>query len=158
MSITVRQADHRDVELLVDLSRIAQELHAAAEPEYFKRHEPGAVAKVFRSNLQRPEVQVWIANIDEAAVGYAVVAVHDRPKNAICQARRFCFLEEIAVSPAHRRKGVARALVDRVLTEARSQGVPDVELTCWSFNADAQAAFKSLGFRPMMVRFRRETD
>jgi hypothetical protein len=48
-------------------------------------------------------------------------------------------------------------LVERVLANARAQGVRDVQLTCWSFNAEARAAFEALGFRPMTVRFQRES-
>ena len=59
--------------------------------------------------------------------------------------------------PAHRQRGVARTLVERVLASARAQGVRDVQLTCWSFNAEAQAAFEALGFRPMTVRYQRES-
>jgi hypothetical protein len=48
-------------------------------------------------------------------------------------------------------------LVARVLGEARSQGL-EVELTSWAFNTDAHAAFRALGFSPMIVRFRHEGD
>jgi len=91
----------------------------------------------------------------ESAV--AVSVVRERPENAICSAQRFYELEEVGVSPAHRQRGVARALVERVLAEARAQGVRDVQLTCWSFNAEAQAAFEALGFRRLTVRFQHES-
>jgi ribosomal protein S18 acetylase RimI-like enzyme len=157
MTITVREAQERDVDLLVDMNRIVHDLHVAAVPAYFRHPEPGAVAELFRSKLRRPEVRVWIASIGEVPVGYAVSVCRERLESAICLARRFHELDEIAVSPAHRQSGVARALVERVLADARAQGVRDVELTAWSFNSDAQAAFEALGFRPMTVRFQRES-
>jgi ribosomal protein S18 acetylase RimI-like enzyme len=158
MLITIRDAENRDVDLLADLNCFVQDIHVAALPGYFKQPETGAVAASFRSRLHRSDVRVWIAHIGEVAVGYAVSVLRERPENALSLARRFCELEEIAVSLAHRQQGVARALVERVLVEARSQGVPDVELNSWAFNVDAHAAFQALGFRPMSVRFRRESD
>lgn len=155
MTITVREAQERDVDLLVEMNRIVHDLHIAAAPAYFRQPEPGAVAELFRSRIGRPDVRVWIANIGEVAAGYAVSVIRQRPENAICLARRFYELEEIGVSPAYRQLGVARALIERVLADARAQGVRDVELTAWSFNTDAQAAFEALGFRPMTVRFQR---
>jgi ribosomal protein S18 acetylase RimI-like enzyme len=156
-TITVRQAHQRDVDLLVDMNRIVHDLHIAAAPAYFKHPEPAAVAELFRSRLQLPEARIWIADIDEVAAGYAVSVIRERPETTICSTQRFYELEEVGVSPAQRQRGVARALVERVLADARAQGIRDVQLTCWSFNVEAQAAFEALGFRPMTVRFQRES-
>lgn len=157
MTITVREAQERDIDLLVDMNGIVHELHIAAEPAYFRHPEPGAVAELFRSRLLQPEARVWIASVGEVPAGHAVAVIRERPENAFCWAQRFYELEEVLVSPAHRQRGVARALVERALAHARAQGVCDVQLNCWSFNAEAQAAFAALGFRPLMVRFQRES-
>ena len=157
MAITIRDADESDVDLLVELSRIGQELHADALPAYFERHESRAAAAWIRSRLGRAESRTWIARAGDVPVGYVVAVVRDRPGDARCKPRRTCEIEEIAVSPAHRRQGVARALVDRVLADARARGIRDVELTSWSFNADAHRAFEALGFRPRIVRFGRDS-
>jgi ribosomal protein S18 acetylase RimI-like enzyme len=157
MTITVSEAQERDIDLLVDMNRMVHDLHIAAVPAYFRHPEPEAVAELFRSRLRKPESHVWIASFGEVPAGYAVSVVRERLENAICSAQRFYELEEVGVSPAHRQRGVARALVERVLAEARAQGVRDVQLTCWSFNAEAQAAFEALGFRRLTVRFQHES-
>jgi ribosomal protein S18 acetylase RimI-like enzyme len=157
MTITVREAQEWDIDFLVEMNRIVHDLHVAAVPAYFRHPEPGAIAELFRSKLRHPDVRVWIASVGEVPAGYAVSVFRERLENAICLARRFYELDEIAVSPAHRQMGVARALAERVLADACAQGVRDVELTAWSFNSVAHAAFESLGFRPMTVRFRRES-
>lgn len=158
MPITVRDADEGDVDLLVALNGIIQELHVAALPAYFKQPDAGAVAELFRSKLRRTDARIWIASAGEVPVGYAVAFIRERPETELCRARSFYEVDEIGVSPAHRRQGLARALLERVLAEARAEGVADVELTSWSFNADAHAAFHALGFRPKIVRFGRESD
>lgn len=158
MQITVRDADEGDVELLAALNGIVHQLHVAAVPTHFKQPEPGAVAESFRSKLRRTDVRIWIASAGETPVGYAVVGIRQRVETELCHARSFYEVDEICVSPAHRRQGLARALLERALAEARSQGVRDVELSSWSFNADAHAAFEALGFRPKVVRFGRESD
>lgn len=60
------------------------------------------------------------------------------------------------MSPAHRRQGVCRALLDRAVTEAKLEGLAEVELSSWAFNTDALAAFRALGFQPRFVRFHRD--
>src|SRR5690606_30212891 len=112
------------------------------------------VAESFRSKLRSQGVRAWIASVGRVEVGYAVTVLRERPANALCLARQYYELDEIGVAPAHRRQGVARALVERVVSEAKSRGVPDVELTSWAFNSAAHDAFRALGFQPMIVRFR----
>lgn len=155
-SITITDAQERDVTVLTELSRFVHEMHVAAHPAYFKPFEPGAIGEQFRARLGRSNVRVWIASLGELPVGYVVVALRERAGDARCLARRSCEIEEVAVSPDHRRQGVARALVEHVLGEARSLGMDGVELTSWSFNAAAHAAFEALGFRPVVVRFRHD--
>jgi ribosomal protein S18 acetylase RimI-like enzyme len=157
MVLAIRDANGADIELLVELNRCVHDLHLAALPRYFKQPAPDAVAELFRSRLERDDVRVWIASIDVAAVGYAVSVLRERPENTLCLARRFLEVEEIGVARGHREKGVARALIERAITEARSQDIPDLELTSWAFNVDAHAAFQALGFQPMIVRFRHQS-
>ena len=156
--LSIRNAEERDVNVLTDLSRYVHDVHVAAEPAYFKPFVSGVIAESFRSRLQHRDVRACIASVGDVPVGYAVVVLRERPEDARCLARRFCEVEEIGVSPAHRQHGVASALIEHVLREARSLGIHGLELTSWSFNATAHAAFEALGFRPMIVRFRRESD
>lgn len=146
MTTSVRQASGSDVDALVVLNRFVQELHVARRPDYFKHVDERSVADWFRSMLWNSAVRAWIAESEGSPVGYALTVTRDRPENAFCSARRFCEIDHIAVSPAFRRRGIARALVERVLEDARLRAIPDVELTSWYFNADAHDAFRAPGF------------
>lgn len=154
VDITLRDAEERDVSLLTELSRFVHDIHVDAHPSYFKPFEFLAISDQFRSRLQNPNVRAFIASVGDVPVGYLVMLLRERPEDARRLARRSCEIEEICVCPAHRRQGVAHALIERVLREARLLGIDGVELTSWSFNASAHGAFQALGFRPMVVRFR----
>lgn len=151
----MREADEGDVDVLTELNALVHDIHVAALPEHFKRLEPATVAQWFRATLSKRDARACLAVSGESAVGYALASFHDRPESAFCFARRICELDQIAVAPAFRRRGVARALMDHVLAVARAEGIPSVELTSWSFNADAHRAFEALGFRAKIVRFGR---
>ncbi len=157
MTITIRPAQEPDIEFLVAMNRLVHALHLAAAPAVFKPHDWGAVAELFRSRLEKPDVRVLIASVGEDPAGYAVAVVHEQAETALTLARRYLVLDEIGVSPAQRRQGVARALIEHMLAEARAQGICDVQLSTWSFNAEGQAAFEAVGFRPMTVRFQRSS-
>jgi len=50
------------------------------------------------------------------------------------------------VAPAHRRKGVATALVEYMKADAKARGFARIELDVWSFNEGALAFYETTGF------------
>ena len=156
MSVNVRQATVDDVEALVALCRCVQELHLAHRPDHFKDADAHSFAEWFNSKLRDHAVRAWIAESDGHAVGYVLAITHNRPANAFCFAHQFGEIEQIAVLPDYRRKGIARRLVHHVLEYLQSQDISDIELTSWSFNSDAHVAFRALGFRDKTIRFERK--
>ena len=56
------------------------------------------------------------------------------------------------MSPAFRRRGIARALFNELKRESDARGVIGIDLDVWSFNKQARQFFASLGFRGMMER------
>jgi ribosomal protein S18 acetylase RimI-like enzyme len=79
--------------------------------------------------------------------------LHDRPEGPFTVARRFCEIDQIAVDPARRGQGIARALMLEALARARADGIDEIEASSWSFNESAHAMFRHLGFVPKTVRF-----
>lgn len=61
-------------------------------------------------------------------------------------------LGNLAVAPAARRRGVAQALVDRLLADAGSAECRLVTLEVRASNAAAQALYRKNGFYPVAVR------
>jgi GNAT superfamily N-acetyltransferase len=157
MMISVRQADRNDAELLAKLNRFVQELHITHMPQLFKPVEISAVAGWFISMMENSAVRVWIAEAEGTGVGYVLTVTYDRPETPFCFRRVFCEIDQISVVPEFRKKGVAKVLVERVLAEARSSGIVDIELNSWSFNTGAHEAFGALGFLPQIVRFKRKS-
>jgi ribosomal protein S18 acetylase RimI-like enzyme len=64
---------------------------------------------------------------------------------------------EVSVAPAHRRRGLARALLTRALGAMLARGVDTVRLQVRAGNAPAVALYESLGFRRLKehARYRR---
>ncbi len=59
------------------------------------------------------------------------------------------FLQDLFVKPAHRRHGIAGALMARVAALAGEIGSPIVELTVRADNVAAQTFYSRAGFRPL---------
>lgn len=156
MTITIRPADERDIEVLSRLNRLVHELHLANAPAgFFKQPDAEETVALYRWRLERPDTRIWVACVDEVPAGHAVCVVRERQENALCAHRRWYELDEVVVAEEFRKQGVARALVEHVQAEARADGNCDVELNTWSFNTTAQKAFEALGFKPLTVKYLR---
>ena len=80
------------------------------------------------------------------------------PPNPFCRARRWCEIDQIAVDPKYRRRGIGRSLILKAIAEARTEGIRDIEATSWSFNEETHEMFRRLGFSPKTVRFERKSS
>jgi ribosomal protein S18 acetylase RimI-like enzyme len=88
-----------------------------------------------------------------AAVGYALAITRRRPEGVFGNARQYVEIDQVGVASTARRRGVCRALIDRIRERARAEGIPQVVLKSWAFNADAHHAFRRLGFTPETIQF-----
>lgn len=137
-------ADHRE-----HIQRLAEWLHA----QWGYLHENDSVerrAERLESRATRGGVPVTFVAVDgETLLGSASLVVDDletRPELTP-------WLASVYVAPEHRRKGVASALVRRVVEEARQQGIPRLYL--WT--TDQEGLYAALGWRPVeRTRFQGE--
>ena len=88
---------------------------------------------------------VIVAVLDGSIAGFATVQYVHRPESAFNLPRDFYHVEEFGVDTAHRRKGVASALVEYMRSDARRRGFHRIDLDVWAFNDGALAFYESGG-------------
>lgn len=151
--MVIREATADDAPVIARLNAIVQDLHVASRPDQFRPASVEDVAGWLRPLLASARIHVWIAELGDVAAGYVSAAFHERPATPFTPARRWCEMDQIAVDPAWRRRGVAGALIQTVVARARVEGVDKVETVCWSFNGEASRMLGRTGFVPKFVRF-----
>lgn len=149
----IQRARLGDEQVLASLCAEVQALHATARPDVFKPADSAGLAAWFKDVLETGSAKAWICRLGEDPVGYVLVRDQRRADDVFCRERRWYEIEQLGVLPAHRRAGLARALVARVVDAAAADGVDAIELHGWSFNEAAQRTFQSLGFAPKSARF-----
>jgi GNAT superfamily N-acetyltransferase len=152
LNISVRPAAQHDEEVIADLNASVQGLHVEHEPGFFRSADPTEVRLWFAEFLARPDNRAWLAYHDALPIGYATAEIKRRKSNPFSPERRWFEVNQVAVLPAYRRRGVATALLKEVLSVAVAEGVDDLELSTWHFNSGAMQAFAKLGFRPTQQR------
>ncbi|HUH05581.1 MAG TPA: GNAT family N-acetyltransferase [Kofleriaceae bacterium] len=90
-----------------------------------------------------PRYELWIAELDGAAVAYAVTFT----TYSTFLARPTLFLEDLFVHPDARRRGVATALLATLRGEAEARGCGRFEWNVLDWNRDAQALYEQIGAR-----------
>ncbi|HVE92089.1 MAG TPA: GNAT family N-acetyltransferase [Actinomycetota bacterium] len=116
----------------------------------------------FEVDEQRAEV-VWERVLSQegrtvlvAMDGLAIVGAADLlvVQNLTHDLAPWAIIENVAVAPSDRRKGVGRALVDEAVGIARDAGCYKVQLLSFKDRLEAHEFYRSLGFEDLAVGFR----
>jgi|SRR5579862_4692574 len=153
MSTNIRPAAIGDEARLAAMNDFVQELHLGRRPDHFRPTQSAELAAYYRSLLETSTTRMWIAAEDGVPVGYLLAILHEAPENPFVRARRWCEIDQVAVDPSRRRRGIARALILSAVAWATTEGIPQIEAASWSFNDRAQEMFRRLGFVPKTTRF-----
>ena len=80
-------------------------------------------------------VTAFVATLDKDVIGFAAY-----------ECTRRDYFGPTGVAPAHRNKGIGRALLQRTVEWARASGVSKLELHVFAYNTPAIALYESFGF------------
>jgi len=132
-----------------DLSAISR-LHAHFWGE---ASEPHAMAQTLGQLDGDPYHLLLAARIDGECVGTAT--------GVICRGLyggfdSYLVIEDVVVDPAHRRKGVATALLDELESIARARSCKQMILLTESCRSDAVALYESAGFESRWTGFKKK--
>ena len=134
---TIRLAEARDAHAIAEMSRDHIETglgwrYDAPRVLRAMRRAETAVLVARRKSALGPVVR----NAAAPLAGFAIMDFGDERAH----------LALLAVQPAHRRRGVGRALVDWLLESARTAGMASVHLELRASNEAARRFYRALGF------------
>ena len=112
---------------------------------FYKRASDPALARAFiEERLRRGESVIFIARdgANRDALGFAQLY----PSFSSVSVRRIWVLNDLFVAPAARKRGVARALMDRARDFAMATGALRLVLETAEDNRAAQTLYESLGY------------
>ena len=137
--ITIRSATVEDAPAILALNSSFDDVRATVEQ----------IAKHINQFTQFETP--FVAEVDEQVVGLACL----RLLPCLCDARPSAELTELIVEPAHRRRGVGRALVRHVEGKARDQGAFALHINTAEQNEAARSFYKALDYQSFTVTLQR---
>ena len=150
----IQRATPEDAPAIARLNAFVHDIHLEAHPHYFRPTDPDELTSSFREWLERDDTTAFIARDESGTpIGYVTTSFHDRPPTPAHHRRAYLELDQIAVHPTHRRRGLAHAFVELAREEARARGTDRIHLATWQFNKGAQAFFESEGFLPRTTQY-----
>jgi diamine N-acetyltransferase len=154
---TIRRADESDYDAVACLNAEVQQLHADGLPRLFKQTSDNPFPReVYDEMMTQPTKYVYLALEGAVPAGYIYAEVLERPETWFRYAHKVVYIQHLAVSQAHQRRGHGARLVQQVIDLAQSLGIQQLELDTWWFNANAREFFKRLGFAELNLRMGRE--
>ncbi len=150
-SVRVREATREDVPAIARLAADLVRLHHQFDPRRFFLEEPveDGYAWWIGRELDRDGAVVLVAEIDGAVVGYTYSSLEKRDWVRLLDAHGA--VHDVFVDAAHRRHGVARALMQATVAALAARGAERIVLSTATPNESARALFAELGFRPTMI-------
>ena len=81
MSLTIRSAVIGDEAVLVRLTQFVQELHVANAGNTFRSADDAELAAWFRALFDKPNIRIWIAEMDDMPVGSVMVSHYEQSES-----------------------------------------------------------------------------
>ena len=155
VDVVIRQARHEDADGIASLWAALVAYHHALDPALppARLDGPRHYARAIHDRLESPTTAVWVAEAGEALVGYGVAVVNDAA-SAFFAFEKAGLISDLYVSPAHRRSGIGRRLVDALTCWFAEQGVHDFEWNVAARNTEAQAFWAAMRGVPVLIRMR----
>ena len=151
----VRVATLSDVEQIAAVGKVIENLHRDARPEDFESAPDFLRFNAsWRERVAGHGRRAWVAEVrasegERRIVG--ILTVHLLERRHSHAAVRIAYVNAVGVYGAHRRRGIATALMREAEVWAKENGASELRLDVWSFNAGAVALYAALGYRTRSV-------
>lgn len=128
-----------------------RQLAGAYESFYKTRRRADEFARLWARLFSDSRLSALGAYDDGRLIGFAHYLFH-----AVCWRADVCYLQDLFVAPAHRRRGAGRALIEAVIDDAHRRGASRVYWHTQSRNRVARRLYDELASYSGFVRYERE--
>ena len=143
MEIVFKKLTEVELETFVDM-RIRQ---LTEEYESEGREAPknvdlkSALFEYYHQHMADGTFVSWLAMDGDTIVGTSGMSFVEKPPYFTCPSGKLGLLSSMFTNPAYRRKGIAKELLDRVISEARSYGCGSVYITASDMGVKLYTAY-----------------
>ncbi|MGZ8492482.1 MAG: N-acetyltransferase family protein [Gemmatirosa sp.] len=147
MPVAIRPARAGDADAVAAIAQEVHAIHVAALPHIFQPATATVATPADMARLAAQPGQLLLVAVDaDTVVGYAHAEAQATPDTSYKRAAARLHVHAMAVTAAHRGRGVGQALLAAVRAEAAVRGMDGVSLEVYAFNDAARAFYEREGF------------
>ncbi len=155
--VTIRDAREDDLDAVEDLWHQLAKHHEELSDSFSLA--PDAVkrwSKYLRDKFPQLSTKLIVAEEDEKLVAFMLCLLE--PNYPIFRERKIGVISDVYVKQDRRRKGLAKKMLDVAVAWFRKNKVSTVRLNVAADNLEARAAWRMIGFEPLMIDKRHDLD
>lgn len=133
---------------IVELQEFERDLEPALPPG---PEMADAYLAVLVGRCARHAGQLFVAEVDGAVVGFAAVLGRVEPEAPDQEQAAHTYVSDLVVLPAHRSRGIGRALLEHAEALARRLGTARLEIGVLSKNPGAARLYRDFGFADFRI-------
>ena len=139
---TIRPGTLDELNNLIALRRSLFEAMGYENPEVLAQTDE-ACRSYFTRQMPSGNFRVWVAESEDRLVASIGLVVHSVPPSPGNLSGKVGYIMNLVTTPAFRRRGIARALIEHALSVLSEEGVPIATLHA---TADGRPLYERLGF------------
>lgn len=152
----IRLLEDKDIPSVLEICREMREHHRRILGGYFKSIDEDYERSSLAKALDDENSPVYVAETEDGKIAGMVQAAFEvRP---YLEQESFCHIGGLGVLPEYRRRGIAKALMDRVFEACRARKITEVTLGVFNRNTGAYKFYEDLGFLPLEQKMKLDLD
>lgn len=151
MSVQIQAATLEDANAFAVLFNTVEAYHRQHMPSRYRQPPENYAIEFFQQALTSENSKIFFAVSDADIVGYILVNIKEIGSSPMLNPGKFFFVEQLAISPAARRRNIGTELMNFAEQLAKKMGFNEVELNYWMFNDVAEKFYRTLGYEPRRV-------
>ncbi len=147
MPVFIRNMNENDYAEFDSLMAKLHGIHVTARPDVYLPVPHIYSEDVFRNEIINPETHFALCAVSDGKI--VGICTAEKRHRSMMKNMKTVYIDDIFVEESFRRRGIAKKLAEKVISEAKTFGAERVDLTVWEFNKSARELYEVLGFTTM---------
>ena len=142
----IRKATHNDIIAISELYREQFREMSKLIPDFIKEGDQSV--DFLEKTISNDNSDILVYENDGIVVGFILLQAKERPDFDFMLPGKYCYIMDIIVTEAHRKKGFGTALMNSAKDWAKEQNCSFINLDVLTKNTNAISLYEKLGFIP----------
>lgn len=137
MDIKYRKLTEKELEIFIEM-RINQLREEGAKEDFDLKP---ALKNYYNRHISDGTFISWLATENDVIIGTSGISIVEKPPYFGCPSGKVGLLSSMYTNPDYRRMGIAKELLNRIVSEARQQGCGTIQITASDMGVKLYTAY-----------------